>query len=324
MGPQTIKKITSSFPFILIFWIIPMSNSYYLPQPHTRISSTMALKIKSSCAVSQDAIWEVKPEDDVPIGNMPIYTASKSEIQLKNNTPGVMRQDITGLSDVFMIHNVLSREECEHIISISEAMGYNEFDAGKNTHGALTWVGNEEALMTPLYERCEPFFPKKLDKQGVPQVVTGLNARLRFYRYQPNGKDEFRPHVDDSFPGTGLSEDGKQMIWDKFGDRYSMLSFLLYLNDDFYGGHTTFYPEGLDGQRIKVKPQQGSALCFFQSFHLGNEEEENQMAPLHEGSSVVSDSSVSGNNGQETSNVMLSKIRPKYIIRSDVLYKRIM
>ena len=54
-----------------------------------------------------------------------------------------------------------------------------------------------------------------------------------------------------------------------YGDRKSQLTFLLYLNDDFEGGHTSFFEEAAGdqpgpGDKIcAVKVPQGGALCFF-------------------------------------------------------------
>jgi hypothetical protein len=94
-----------------------------------------------------------------------------------------------------------------------------------------------------------------------------------------------------------------------FGDRWSQLSFLIYLNDDMEGGSTTFIlPEedpttcdvgGGAGRRSGgmvsrgVKVAQGGVLCFFHGQH--------PLSPLHEGSVVTAGT--------------------KYVVRSDVLYR---
>ena len=36
-----------------------------------------------------------------------------------------------------------------------------------------------------------------------------------------------------------------QVVFDAFGDRWSHLTFLIYLNDGFEGGSTTFYTPGV-------------------------------------------------------------------------------
>ncbi len=55
----------------------------------------------------------------------------------------------------------------------------------------------------------------------------------------------YRPHVDGAWPGSGLSSEGK-VLFDAFGDRWSRLTFLIYLNDGFEGGSTTFYTPSED------------------------------------------------------------------------------
>lgn len=50
----------------------------------------------------------------------------------------------------------------------------------------------------------------------------------------------YRPHIDGAWPGSGLDDEGRY-VFDAYGDRWSRLTFLVYLNDDFEGGHTTYY-----------------------------------------------------------------------------------
>ena len=81
---------------------------------------------------------------------------------------------------------------------------------------------------------------------------------------------------------------------DAFGDRRSRLTFLMYLNDDFEGGCTTFYMPAAGGglQAQGVQPRAGAVLCFPQG---------NTASLLHEGSAV--------------------KRGTKDVVRSDVLYR---
>ena len=65
------------------------------------------------------------------------------------------------------------------------------------------------------------------------------------------------------FPSVTLP---RNFLFDMYGDRKSQLTFLLYLNDDFEGGHTSFFEAagGAAGEKIcAVKVPQGGALCFF-------------------------------------------------------------
>ena len=102
--------------------------------------------------------------------------------------------------------------------------------------------------------------------------------------------------------------------WDAFGgSRASLLSFLLYLNDDFDGGETTFFPPagGADAaadEVVSVRPRQGSVLCFPQTLKLSDRDAVSDLSPLHEGSPVREHRSDG------------SPPRPKHVMRSDVLY----
>ena len=82
---------------------------------------------------------------------------------------------------------------------------------------------------------------------------------------------------------------------DLYGDRWSLLTWVLYLNDDFQGGGTRFMlPNAFKQYTVEEVPAtRGSVLCFFHGEH--------PLSPLHEGGLVT--------NGT------------KYIVRSDVLYK---
>ena len=53
----------------------------------------------------------------------------------------------------------------------------------------------------------------------------------------------YRPHVDGAWPASGRDAEGKYMF-DAYGDRWSRFTVLIYLNEDFEGGNTTFYTPG--------------------------------------------------------------------------------
>lgn len=251
-------------------------------------------------------VWRVSPEEGLPTGDMPLYTAEPGAVNLPpHTTDRVIVEHIEGVPGAFRLLNVLSKEECQVLIDVSTAMGYKEVEEGKNYHAALTWVADHDTFLAPLFERCRSYLPSVLLQDC---ALMGLNARLRCYRYKADSASTFKPHRDDSFPCSGLDASGKIMHWDSYGDRASLLTFLLYLNDDFDGGQTSFFSdEGVQDSVIKVKPVAGSVLCFWQTTSLGGYERENaSLAPLHEGSPVHKRRS--------------GTTRPKYVVRSDVLY----
>eukprot|EP01104_Vermistella_antarctica_P012699 TRINITY_DN371_c0_g2_i1.p1 TRINITY_DN371_c0_g2~~TRINITY_DN371_c0_g2_i1.p1 ORF type:complete len:637 (+),score=127.82 TRINITY_DN371_c0_g2_i1:146-2056(+) len=90
--------------------------------------------------------------------------------------------------------------------------------------------------------------------------------------------------------------DADKYVYDAFGDRWSKLTFVIYLNDDFEGGCTTFYTPSAEVGTLNargVKPRAGCVLVFPHGEADGS--------LLHEGSALLDGC--------------------KYIVRTEVLYK---
>jgi hypothetical protein len=106
--------------------------------------------------------------------------------------------------------------------------------------------------------------------------------------------DTFRLHTDGSWPGSALDVQG-ELVHDAWGDRWSQLTFLLYLDGEYEGGETTFFvpdESGTRGELVSVTVPRGGVLCFFHGEH--------PLSLLHEGSTI--------------------RRGLKRIVRSDVLY----
>jgi hypothetical protein len=234
------------------------------------------------------------PADD----DLYIYSISPEILNLKT-TSLPLRLPTAVMSDVkryavplvpgaFVLDNVVSKEECRMIMHIADSIGFQR--DGIDGIGALVWLADPTAVLGALFDRVQALLPQEINGCS----LMGLNARFRLFRYSPNVV--YRPHIDGSWPGSGLTSDGK-FTNDAFpGERISRLTFLIYLNDGFDGGATTFFlpsPERGHLFAHSVQPKQGSVLCFPHGEHAG--------ALVHEGSSV------------EPGGV-------KYIIRTDVLY----
>ena len=139
--------------------------------------------------------------------------------------------------------------------------------------------------------------------QNGMSVPLGLNHRFRVYRYVPGAL--YRPHIDGAWPPSGVTvetpDSPPKYVYDTSnGKQLSRLTFLIYLNDEFEGGETTFFqPAPQEGylEAYGVKPRAGSVLVFPHGDVEG--------ALLHEGSGVTA--SVGGS--------------AKYIIRTDVLFE---
>ena len=143
-----------------------------------------------------------------------------------------------------------------------------------------------------LWARVAPFVPTH--SEGRP--VRGINRRFRVYRYVPGA--EYRCHIDGAWPPSGIEPETDRYLYDSSPEgkkQSSLFTFLIYLNDDFKGGETTFFiPSTEEGviNAYPVKPIMGSVAVFPHGEAKG--------ALLHEGTGVTEGA--------------------KYVIRTDVEY----
>jgi hypothetical protein len=215
-----------------------------------------------------------------------------------------------------LIKDVLSPEECSAIIAAGETIEFIP-DAPMRPQGEDTsvlahnfyWV-IDQAFHDKLWGRVKEFVPEVV----AGKQVRGINRRFRVYRYVPGA--EYRCHigqwshdatldisqmltrVDGAWPPSGIDPTTDVYQYDaspRDARQSSLFTFLIYLNDDFKGGETTFFiPSVKDGviNAYPVKPMMGSVAVFPHG--------EAQGALLHEGTGVVEGA--------------------KYVIRTDVEY----
>ncbi|MGI2114086.1 oxidoreductase [Shewanella frigidimarina] len=214
----------------------------------------------------------------------------------------VSKKQLTDVPGAFQLLNVLSADECQRLISVSETMGFLP-DAAVSLprnvrhNDSLTWVVDNTTERL-IWDRIAGVMT---DDLGIfeGKAALGLNNRFRFYRY--NEGDYFKPHSDGSWPGSQVI-DG-ELVRDAFGDRYSQLTFLILLTEDFEGGATRFLvnadkpnlpaKHGDNMRQVDVRTPAGSVLCFPHGMH-----------PLH---------------CIHSSEPIFSGV--KYIIRTDVLFE---
>ena len=162
----------------------------------------------------------------------------------------------------FTIENVLSDDECEQLIALSERRGYEQalVNVGAGRQAAMSdvrrssrWMVDSESAADELWRRIEQHVPDVVAKSRrgkgatVGWYASGLNERLRFLKYSPG--DYFAPHQDGSFQAKG---------------QVSQMTVMLYLNSAGKGGETKFLnPHGGDGSRtVDVVPRRGLCLVF--------------------------------------------------------------
>jgi prolyl 4-hydroxylase len=173
---------------------------------------------------------------------------------------------------VWTIPDVMSAAECADEIARIEQLGPaaapistpRGFEMRPDVRNNERVMFDDIDLAARLFARVQSFIPPALS--GMRAV--GANERFRCYRYQPG--QQFAPHYDGAYVRNA--------------DECSLLTLIVYLNDDFGGGRTAF----LDFE-LEAIPKTGTALVF-------------QHLLLHEGCTVTSGT--------------------KYAMRSDVMYRR--
>jgi len=171
---------------------------------------------------------------------------------------------------VLTVEGVLDAAECNHLIRATSDAGFDEapittaagFVMRKDIRNNTRVMFDDRALAAELFRRVAPAVSPRLC--GMRPV--GANERFRCYRYEPGQR--FAPHHDGAFVRSETEQ--------------SLLTLMVYLNDDFTGGATVFHDFD-----ITVIPRTGMALLF-------------QHRLLHEGAVVHSGI--------------------KYVLRSDVMY----
>jgi len=222
----------------------------------------------------------LKQEDGIPI-----YQTPKNPIQYETKQLNITKQPVVGVNGAFLLSNVLTDSECQQFIDITSTMGFE--DATVTTgmgmvmakdirdNKRVMWQTSDD-IWQPIWERIKALMPTEgimfRREQWYP---SSLNERLRFYKYEPG--QIFQRHYDGYFPRS-----------DK---EVSLLTCIIYLNDGFEGGHTTFFPD--QRREIKVNPVQGQALLFWHG--------PTPLSPLHEGSFCLNGS--------------------KYVLRTDVMFR---
>jgi predicted 2-oxoglutarate/Fe(II)-dependent dioxygenase YbiX len=174
---------------------------------------------------------------------------------------------------IFVIPQFLMPEECREFIARSEQLGYTDapintvFGArlSKDVRDNQRILVDDAKLAAAWWDRARPM----LVEEWEGWKAVGLNERFRFYRYDPGQR--FAPHMDGCFQRSN----GEQ----------SHFTFLVYLNDGFEGGATSFHESRAS---LLVVPEQGKALVFYHR-------------QVHEGMPVV--------RGR------------KYVLRTDVMYR---
>jgi len=170
----------------------------------------------------------------------------------------------------FVIDNFLDAAECEQLIQLANKLSSTGFhyvteashvDNDGITHIVKLQEANKHKLsvfehiptIDLLWEKMEPIIQphirKFIDHTNCGQPV-GLNPRIRVLRYDATDNDVFEPHFDATT---------------KVNNMTSLLTVLIYLNDDFSGGETCYLDHHISrniDSCTKIVPSTGKVVIF--------------------------------------------------------------
>ncbi|MGJ4968444.1 2OG-Fe(II) oxygenase [Bradyrhizobium sp. HKCCYLRH1073] len=185
--------------------------------------------------------------------------------------------------NVGTIAGFLSADECDDYVQLGEEIGFAEAPIStregmimmKDVRNNDRVMVDDSARALALYDRLSAHLAPRFQKKWTP---CALNERLRLYRYDVGQKFDW--HLDGYF--------------ERQSDERSHFTFMVYLNDDFEGGTTSFrdgYGGAVIGDPFRITPERGMALLFHHPI-------------MHRGDAVT--------RGR------------KYVLRTDVMYRRTM
>jgi len=166
----------------------------------------------------------------------------------------------------FVLYNFLSPAECAHFMACGESAGLVSVQAeGYPTSMRVVDKATctSQAVADTLFARAVPFVAAQPPRQGEHEfkpavaaewTAAGLNPSFRICRYERGG--HFQPHRDGGYQPSEAYR--------------SKLTFMIYLNEAFEGGPTSFYDKRqrtyVDGNPdfavFAFTPKQGSCLIF--------------------------------------------------------------
>jgi len=195
---------------------------------------------------------------------------------------------------IMTVSNFLSPQECKKLIQMTELQGYKPSPPSGGGHGqtgrqgartSQFFVVDDQTFADLLWKRVRDFVPNNLrgikpvpymnsQTRGDEYTPVGVNDHMRYYKY------DIGQHIlkHDDYRMSRYRYDKKE---DKFYYQMTFFTLLVYLNDEFQEGSTSFWtkyatPEGVKGSHcrflrddgetkfvppdLKIKPVTGMAL----------------------------------------------------------------
>ena len=222
----------------------------------------------------------------------------------------------------FVLRDAVSIQDCEAIIHSCE--NDIKFGTSRDSERVVHIVASDGAVdqlsrivskhvnLDVLFDLPSGTVAEKREDDDVRYTIAGINKHWRVYRHDRTlGTEMAAPSLDVGVLPVKLSDDGSGIVWDATPKGYDILSrftVLVFLNDDFTGGHENFFPSASKQEEQtspllgSIKPQVGSILVYPQTT---NDQETlayaKQHWPLHANLAVTGGT------------------RPKYVLRTDIL-----
>jgi len=144
------------------------------------------------------------------------------------------------------IYNVFSEKECKDLINSIEKTGFTKASLFTDIDGKEHYHSDVRNSLRKIIDDKD--FSKLLEKriyEHIPKTYNGLtyhsiNHRFRFLKYEKGGF--FARHKDNNY---------------KTKDTISLITILIYLNEDYKGGYTTFFANVNDKEGFILEPKTG-------------------------------------------------------------------
>jgi prolyl 4-hydroxylase len=179
----------------------------------------------------------------------------------------LIRRDINNGPIIAEFKNVFSPQECDEIIAVGKKLvqpslvGFDFGQDEKVRNSSHAWLAREEH---PSIARASKLVSE------LTNLPVENQEKFQLVRYQKGQK--YNHHFDACNPSAG---DYKECIENSKHHGARKFTFLIYLNDVFYGGETDF-PK----VNMKIQPRKGSAVLFRNL--IGNTRESDPLS-LHAG-----------------------------------------
>lgn len=211
------------------------------------------------------------------------------EFYISQNNDNIVKNNIRDNGIAFVLYNFVTPEQCDMLIDV---FNNSEYHHVKNDGYSESYRDNyrvildSEKLSEYFTTKITPFLDSEIDVNNDDDDFSNKGYYAEELSYGRWKMDKLNPRFRLCMYENGGKFDAHQDGYYRINKNHqSLKTFMLYLNSDFDGGETRFLED-----KFNIKPEKGMILVF-------------NHAILHDGAQVL--------NGK------------KYIIRSDIMYKRI-